>query len=191
MRLLFSILLKVTASPVKLQVQKNASKKQATQMPSTAKPLPTKRGTPAANDGNKTSTKKKKKLSEDDACAVPQLLLGWDDDHLYDLGYAQPEEIDSNKTNPCHEERAYLEYSIMAFDYNCCSRHSSPWDFVVINDNTCNPARAKMQVHSLQTIEKFYVPWFLKYERHHLSVDARSYRAKFKEGQYDGARGCC
>jgi hypothetical protein len=96
------------------------------------------------------------------ACTAPQLILGRDD-RIYDLGYAQPEEIDPNNTNPCVEDRAYLEYAITAFDYNRSRRRRShPWDFIVINDFSRNPARATTRAQALQTLEQFYVPWLLQ-----------------------------
>jgi hypothetical protein len=95
------------------------------------------------------------------ACTVPQLLLGWDD-RLGDPGYAQPE-LDLNNTNPCREDAAYLEYAIETFGaYNVSSIPKTAWNFVVINDNTRNPAKSMTRARELQTLERFYVPWLLK-----------------------------
>jgi hypothetical protein len=33
------------------------------------------------------------------------------------------------------------------------------WDYILINDNTMNPARGPTRQHALATLERFYVPW--------------------------------
>lgn len=105
------------------------------------------------------------------ACTVPQLLLGWDD-RIHDPGYAQSE--DANVSNPCRVDPPYLEYAIETYDdhsnhynNNSNSNTSNPstlgqWDYVVINDNTLNPARAATRGHALAFLERFYVDWFLQ-----------------------------
>jgi hypothetical protein len=92
------------------------------------------------------------------ACTVSQLLLGLDN-RLDDPGYARPTELNLNMTNPCRDDAAYLEYAIEAF---ADSIPKTAWDFVVINDNTCNPARSITREHALQTLEQFHVPWLLE-----------------------------
>jgi hypothetical protein len=92
------------------------------------------------------------------ACTVQQLLLGWDD-RLGDPGNAQPEKQDLNMTNPCDEDAAYLEYAIETFGG---SIPKTAWDFVLINDNTQNPARSESRAHALETLERFHVPWLLE-----------------------------
>lgn len=91
------------------------------------------------------------------ACTVPQLLVGWDD-RLHDPGYAVPEDKNSTTImNPCREDNDYLEYAIDTY------ANSRPhWDFIMINDNTRNPARAKTRAHAIQILEQFHVPWFLE-----------------------------
>jgi hypothetical protein len=117
------------------------------------------------------------------ACTVPQLLLGWDD-RLHDPGYAQTIDQMNNQSNPCRHDWPYFEYALETFGNKhhspCTSahqRHSHPatssssvlaetatkhWDFVVINDNTRNPAQAGTRARALATLEQFYVPWFLE-----------------------------
>ena len=109
------------------------------------------------------------------ACTVPQLLLGYDD-RLHDPGYAVPVNDETNingttsststgvmeMSNPCHAEAAYLEYAIETFSSHVTTNPSGHWDYVMINDNTRNPAQAHTRAHALQTIERFYVPWFLE-----------------------------
>lgn len=103
------------------------------------------------------------------ACTVPQLLVGWDE-RLHDPGYAQPiNEINAThkNLNPCREDPAYLQYAIDAYG-GISPKHkkhgskSAKWDFILMNDNTRNPGRAKTRAHTLQTLERFYTPWFLE-----------------------------
>lgn len=96
------------------------------------------------------------------ACTVPQLLVGYDE-RIYDPGYAQPinEEEEFHKNyNPCREDPAYLKYAINTFGGD--QEHNTTWDYIILNDNTRNPARSKTRAHTLQTLEQFYVPWFLE-----------------------------
>jgi len=96
------------------------------------------------------------------ACTVPQLLLG-KDERLDDPGYAQPENKTNVTLNPCREDPYYLAYAKKAFAPPSSAYHTVPqWDFVLINDNTMNPARKKTRAHSLQFLEHFYVPWLLE-----------------------------
>lgn len=88
------------------------------------------------------------------ACTVFQLLNGTDAE-LDDPGYGMPEETNSTNKNPCREDPIYLEY---AKDY--FTNWNPKWDYVLINDNTRNPARAKTRKRSLESLETFYVPWF-------------------------------
>ena len=93
------------------------------------------------------------------ACTVPQLLVGFDE-RIYDPGYAQP--VQENGThmnyNPCREDEMYLGYAIDTFGGH--QSQDGPWDFVLLNDNTRNPAREKTRARALQEIEQFYVPLF-------------------------------
>ena len=36
------------------------------------------------------------------------------------------------------------------------------WDFIIINKNTRNPARAAARAQALAMLERFYVPWLLE-----------------------------
>lgn len=88
------------------------------------------------------------------ACTVTQLLTG-KDPRLDDPGYAvsvNVNESEHKNFNPCRKDEEYLKYSEAAF--------ASPpaWDFVLINDNTRNPARYETRMRSLQFLEQFYLP---------------------------------
>lgn len=89
------------------------------------------------------------------ACTVQQLLTG-QDDRLDDPGYAISEDaVKANHYNPCRVNPEYLRYA---------TEHVTrkQWDFVLINDNTRNPARAATRALGLQTLELFHVPWILQ-----------------------------
>jgi hypothetical protein len=93
------------------------------------------------------------------ACTVEQLLTGIDL-RLDDPGYARPTEANTTNLNPCREDAAYLSY---AKNYFANEQPAQPyWDFVMLNDNTRDPARAKTREHSLQFLERFYVSWLLE-----------------------------
>lgn len=98
------------------------------------------------------------------ACTVRQLLNGdtYDPDAdeewrsaIDDNNQASPP---SNNTNPCRVDYAYLEYANSYFR----DTNMGYWDYVVINDNTRNPARAVTRIAALSTLEEFYVPWLLE-----------------------------
>jgi len=114
------------------------------------------------------------------ACTVPQLLLGLDD-RLDDPGYATPtssqvlsvkegdDDTNSNATNsssssgshknfnPCRQDPYYLQYTQKYY-----SERNTSWDFLIINDNTRNPARADHRALSLQFLEAQYIPMLLQ-----------------------------
>ena len=89
------------------------------------------------------------------ACTVKQLLLG-SDPILLDPDY------DSNKNtaarrnlDPCQQDQAYRLFLI---DRNI----GQQWNYVLINDNTRNPARNATRLASLVTLREKYVPWLLQ-----------------------------
>lgn len=93
------------------------------------------------------------------ACTVEQLLTGTDS-RLDDPGYAIPADKNETNKNPCREDPAYLKYAKKYFQNQ--QPEQPYWDFVMINDNTRNPSCASTRAHSLQFLERFYVPWLLE-----------------------------
>lgn len=91
------------------------------------------------------------------ACTVPQLLTG-SDDRLDDPGYARSSDSNATNLNPCRIDPNYRAYTEATYP------HSEPhrWDYVLINDNTKNPARFKERARSLQFLESFYAPLLLE-----------------------------
>ncbi|KAL3803910.1 hypothetical protein ACHAW5_010680 [Stephanodiscus triporus] len=118
------------------------------------------------------------------ACTVRQLLLGRDDRLVDDPGYPPMTSSSSNganniinNTNPCRSDLAYREYSIKKFNNvdNDDDKDdglggggggggvpAGGWDYVLINDNTRNPARRTGRTNGLQMLEEYYVPWLLE-----------------------------
>ncbi|KAL3823669.1 hypothetical protein ACHAXA_009774 [Cyclostephanos tholiformis] len=99
------------------------------------------------------------------ACTIPQLLLGRDD-RLNDPGYPTPSADERNNTNPCRADAAYREYTMRKFNegdgiVSTKGGGGEGWDYVIINDNTRNPARRSTRAHALSMLERFYVPWLL------------------------------
>jgi hypothetical protein len=105
------------------------------------------------------------------ACTVPQLLLGRDD-RLIDPGYPTTGTDERNNTNPCRADVAYREYAMREIDENgggggggddqsTNGGTKGGWEYVVINDNTRNPARGSTRAHALSILEQFHVPWLL------------------------------
>jgi hypothetical protein len=102
------------------------------------------------------------------ACTVPQLLTGRDD-RLHDPGYGNGDEpviIDNNATivhnqNPCRTDPHYLQYASEFYEHEIYDKNDY-WDYIVINDNTRDPARFASRAHSLAFLETFYVPMFLQ-----------------------------
>ena len=101
-----------------------------------------------------------KTLYDYGSCTVKQLLLGEDDALLDATNYSQQHETDdSNSThnqNPCVQDDNYRLFLIEKH-HNDTSRPS--WDYVVINDNTRNPARNATRLASLATLQNIYIPW--------------------------------
>jgi hypothetical protein len=105
------------------------------------------------------------------ACTVPQLLTGIDT-RLDDPGYASFQDVDPinasrvNK-NPCRQDPAYRDFARQYYEKEIAqyaadknkNKNNHYWDYVVINDNTRNPARGKTRQHSLAFLETSYVPW--------------------------------
>ena len=107
------------------------------------------------------------------ACTVEQLLTGTDprlDDPGYAVTVTGPEDKNSThqNRNPCREDAAYLAYAKdYFFHFVQQQQHNHPtftktWDYVMINDNTRNPARASTRARSLQFLERFYLPWLIQ-----------------------------
>lgn len=91
------------------------------------------------------------------ACTIPQLLLGRDED-LEATNYTN-EDFNTITTdrhrNPCRVDNNYRLYSID-------KQHPTNWNFVVMNDNTRNPARESTRISSLLALQNHYAPWLLK-----------------------------
>ena len=86
------------------------------------------------------------------ACTPEQLVLGTDD-RLVDPGYAQPEDKRDGNLNPCREDPTYLEWAQTFY-----AQQDVQWDYVILNDNTRDPARASSRARSLQFLEQFWAP---------------------------------
>lgn len=87
------------------------------------------------------------------ACTPKQLVLGTDD-RLDDPGYAQPTEQDEMLKNPCrHPNATYFDWAKQYF-----SQQNVQWDYVIINDNTRDPARASTRARSMAFLEQFWAP---------------------------------
>jgi hypothetical protein len=109
------------------------------------------------------------------ACTVRQLLTGVDD-RLHDPGYAvvtlpdihsAPTSIIGappiNSSNPCRADPAYLTYCQQTAAYSSLDDdETTTWDFLLLNDNTRNPARLATRQHSLQFLELHYIPLLLE-----------------------------
>ena len=97
------------------------------------------------------------------ACTVKQLLNGdtydpdTDEEWRSAIDNNNNQQPPSNNTNPCRVDYTYLEYANSYFKDNI-----EYWDYVVINDNTRNPARAMTRNAALATLEEFYIPWLLE-----------------------------
>lgn len=104
------------------------------------------------------------------ACTVEQLLTGLDD-RLNDPGYPltsfDPFHNSTNR-NPCHDDPHYRAYAVQHYAQQHDTfrqEHATGtlfWDYLMINDNTRNPARAKTRHHALETLEQFHLPWLLQ-----------------------------
>jgi hypothetical protein len=111
------------------------------------------------------------------ACTVPQLLTGRDD-RLVDPGYSNSDEpvvqllnngttnttiIVAHNQNPCRADPHYLQYATQYFPHEISD--DDYWDYIIINDNTRDPARLASRAHSMQFLEAFYVPLLLQQRR--------------------------
>jgi hypothetical protein len=91
------------------------------------------------------------------SCTAKQLLLGYDVS-LRDPAYSIFKDYNSTTyMNPCREDINYLAWSRDHYPH-----HTPTWDFVLINDNTRDPARNKTRTASIETLETTYVPWLLE-----------------------------
>ena len=86
------------------------------------------------------------------ACTPTQLVLGTDD-RLDDPGYAQPADDTDGNLNPCREDPTYLKWTQSFY-----AQQNMQWDYVVINDNTRDPARRSSRARSMQFLEQFWGP---------------------------------
>lgn len=89
------------------------------------------------------------------ACTPEQLVTGRDI-RLIDPGYAQPADKSEGNFNPCREDQTYLQW---ATDYYYSrGKTTMDWQYIVINDNTRDPARASSRARSMQFLEQFWAP---------------------------------
>lgn len=85
------------------------------------------------------------------ACTVQQLLTG---KAKFNITEWKLFDEDMMK-NPCSEDDVYAHYSAKYFHK---PKHHQ-WDYIIINDNTRNPARRASRHAALITLEQEYVPW--------------------------------
>ena len=86
------------------------------------------------------------------ACTPTQLMLGIDP-RLDDPGYAQPSNRSEGNLNPCREDQFYSDWATQHY-----ANRGTSWDFVIINDNTRNPARFSTRARSIEFLVQFWVP---------------------------------
>lgn len=99
----------------------------------------------------------KETLYDYGSCTPKQLLLGYDV-ILYDPDYSIHDTNVSNPDrNPCKEDDTYRAFMIAKQQK---ALHPK-WDYVIINDNTRNPARNETRLEALATLRESYVPWLL------------------------------
>jgi hypothetical protein len=79
------------------------------------------------------------------ACSVPQLLIG-QDEYLAIGGYD-----DQDDTNPCLQSEGYMEY-MESFNY------SSPWDFVILTDQSKRMCYPEAREEALLALNYTYIP---------------------------------
>lgn len=104
------------------------------------------------------ATFEKETMYDYGTCTVQQLLLG-KDDNLTNPQYSSPEykNASGHNQNPCRVNDAYRRYSL--------SQHHEPplkWDYLLLNDNTANPARNASRLAALTTLKDYYVPRLLE-----------------------------
>lgn len=102
------------------------------------------------------------------ACTISQLLLGQDD---YLSSYTYEDHYVLDGLNPCFHDIDNDDdrYSIEKYDdsqeyleYSLTAKTKSSWDFVVLNDQSMQPARSKSQSRNLQSLLNSYLPLFLE-----------------------------
>ena len=140
-------------------------------------------------DADNTPTKRKKPIYDFGACTVPQLLLGYDDRiHDPGYAVSMDDMNNTNPCRNVNDA-TYLHYAISTFEQHAIHNRSGhdilpasfssqssssssssssltytphyprTWDYILLNDNTMNPARGPTREHALATLERFYVPW--------------------------------
>lgn len=91
------------------------------------------------------------------ACTVPQLLLGNDlaleDANFTSEDYNTP--TTNRHRNPCRVDNNYRLFTLD-------KQHPVKWDYVIMNDNTRNPARETPRISSLLALKDYYIPWLLE-----------------------------
>ena len=86
------------------------------------------------------------------ACTPEQLVTGRDI-RLVDPGYAQPADKTEGNFNPCREDTTYLEWATNHYE-----GQAMDWQYIIMNDNTRDPARASTRARSMQFLEQFWAP---------------------------------
>jgi hypothetical protein len=92
------------------------------------------------------------------SCTPEQLMLG-KDERLDDPGYAQPSDKSEGNLNPCREDQVYLDWVTQQYAKQQSTENGLHWDFVVINDNTKDPARFHTRARSMEFLVQFWVPF--------------------------------
>ena len=94
------------------------------------------------------------------ACTPQQLVLGADDrlarfNDTESVSETAALSTSSHNINPCHVDPIYLHWSM---DYYKQQHITVLWNYVVINDNTRNPARASTRAQALQSLRHEWLP---------------------------------
>lgn len=93
------------------------------------------------------------------SCTITQLLLGYDP-NLSESNLNQYYNDDGS--NPCFQSVDYLEYSQYYRNKNTTKMANKGWDFVVLNDQSMNPAILHSRTSSIAVLRDYYAPLFLE-----------------------------
>jgi hypothetical protein len=91
------------------------------------------------------------------ACSVQQLLTGVS---VYNISsWAEKAMLPENiyTKNACAEDSFYASFIQSYFD-----QRKPAYDYVLINDNTRNPARNETRLEALDTLKNYHIPWLLE-----------------------------
>lgn len=100
------------------------------------------------------SSQMKRTIHDYGACTPQQLVTGRDI-RLVDPGYAQPADKSDGNLNPCHEDDTYLKWATRYYQGQQTENKKMDWQYIIINDNTRDPARASTRALSMQFLAQF------------------------------------